>query len=134
VCDNRRRRETRLRMQHRPEEQVVKCKWRAADDDSEGEAEEEWHWCAQCEAEFPLIKRLNEHKKRAHALVTNCTCPFCAWVFLNTGSLPRHMTICPEQPEVSISCIMLSSNVPPSTTNPHTKARSGKRSYTAVRV
>jgi len=90
------------------------------------------HPCTQCKAVFVSRKRLNEHAKRVHVPVADRTCPFCAQVFSNAGSLPPHIAICRQRPEARISCVMPASKVPVSPTSPHNKAKSGKKSYAVV--
>jgi hypothetical protein len=101
-------------------------------EEQEEEEAEPTHPCTQCDAAYSSLKRLNQHTKRVHAPVANQTCPFCAQVFSNAGSLPRHTTICRQRPEKRISCVMPASKVPASPTSPHNKSRSGKKSYAAV--
>ena len=90
------------------------------------------HACAECGLSFASIKRRNEHAKRVHAPAADRTCRHCQQVFSSAASLPRHVRICSQQPDIAIHCVVPASSIPPNPTAPHNKSRSGKKSYAAV--
>ncbi len=78
------------------------------------------------------MRRLNEHIKRAHATVTERTCPYCDKVFADTLSVPRHLPRCPKRPEVTVTCILPPSTVSASPFTPDAKAKTPKRGFAIV--
>ncbi len=88
--------------------------------------------CPSCSSGFSTQALLNKHTSRSHGPVEERTCPFCAQVFKDKTSLPRHVKLCPKRPAVAIKCVLPVSSVPARPSAPDTKARSPKKNYAPV--